>query len=83
MVQAPSPIDSDVTFPTVQPRGAFHAPAGGDAAKVEKAIEDRRVEADIVLLKFLREKFHVIRCYLIQEVDIVVGVKLRHLVARR
>ena len=80
MMQATSPIHSHVTLPAVQPRGAFHTPTRTDATKLEQAIEHRAVVTHVILPLLLGEVVHVIGRHPLQEIDVLVGVELRHLV---
>lgn len=80
VVQAAGPVDGNVALAAVQASGALHGAAGADAAELEQAVEDRAVVADVVLALLAREVVHVVGRDLVQEVDVLVGVELRHLV---
>ena len=82
-MQTAGPVDSDVALPTVQTRRALHGAAGADAAKLEQSIEDWTIIPDIVLALFLGEVVHVVGSDLVEEVDVLVRVELRHFEAGR
>ena len=63
MVEPASPIDSDIALPTVQARSTFHTAAGTDTAKLEQAVEDRAVIADVEAALLFLEVLHVIWGY--------------------
>lgn len=80
MVQSTGPVDSNVTFPAVQARCAFHGSASADATKLEQTIKDRTVITDVVFALLPGEVVHVVGSDLVQEVDVFVRVELSHLV---
>jgi hypothetical protein len=79
-MQAAGPVDGDVALAAVQTRCALHGAAGADAAELEQAVEHGTVVADVVLALLLGVLVHVVRGDLVQKVDVLVRVKLRHLV---
>ena len=81
MVQPTSPVDCDIAFAPVEPRGAFHATAGADPTKLEESIENRAVVSDIVLRLILGKVVHIVGRDLLQEVDVLVRMILGHFVA--
>jgi hypothetical protein len=80
VMQTASPVDGDVAFSAVQPCGTLHAASGADTTKLEQAVEDRTVVADVVLALLLAEVVHVVRSDALEEIDVFVGVELGHFV---
>lgn len=80
MMQSTSPIDCDIALPSVQTRRAFHCAASADTAELEQPVEDWAIVSDVVLALLLREIVHVVGGDFVKEVDVLVGVKLRHFV---
>ena len=83
VMQTTSPVDGNLTLLAVQSRRTLHAATSADTAEFKQAIEYGAVISDIVLALLLAVRLHVIRCYSLQEIDVVVGVELGHLVFRR
>lgn len=81
-MQATCPVHCDITFVAVQSCRTLHTTTGTDAAELEQAVEHRTVITDIVPTLLFSELFHVVGCDLGEEVDVFVGVELRHLVLR-
>jgi hypothetical protein len=75
-----SPIDRDIALSSVQSRRALHGASRADAAKLEQTVKDRTVVSDVVLALLLGEAVHVIGGDLVQELDVLVRVELRHFV---
>lgn len=80
MVQTAGPVDGDVALAAVQTRCALHGAAGADAAELKQAVEHGAVVADVVLALLLGVLVHVVGGYLVQEVNVLVRVELRHFV---
>ena len=80
MMQAASPVNSNITLPSIQPRRALHAPAGTDPTKLKQPVKHRTIVAHVVLALLLRKAVHIVRCHPLQEVDVFIGVELCHLV---
>ena len=72
------PIDSDVTFLTIQSRGTLHAATGANTAKLEQAVEDGAIITDVVLALLAHVAVHIVRGDLLKEIDVVVRVELCH-----
>jgi hypothetical protein len=83
VVQASCPVDGDVALIPVQPRSALHAATCADPAELEKAVKDRTVVTNVISALLSDERVHIIRGHLGQEVDVFVGVELRHFVLGR
>lgn len=79
VMKTSSPVDCDVAFATVQSSGAFHATTGTDTTKLEEPIKDRAIISDVVFSLLLGKRLHVVGSDLLEEVDILVGVELGHL----
>ena len=79
VVQSTGPVDSNVAFVAAETSGTLHASASADAAELEKAVENRTIISDIVFSLLLRERLHVLGGHLLEKVDVLVGVELRHL----
>ena len=82
VMQTASPIHSHITFASVQPRRTLHGATGADTTELEKTVEHRTVISDIIFALLFGEVVHIVGCDLVEEVDVFVGVKLRHLVLR-
>ena len=80
VVQAAGPVDGDVALAAVQTSGALHGAAGTDAAELKQAVEHGTVVADVVLALLLGVLVHVVGGDLVQEVDVLVRVELRHFI---
>ena len=79
MMESTGPVYRDVALVPVQPRGALHAAAGADAAKLEEAVKHGAVVPDVVLALLAHMIVHVVGRDLLQEFDVLVRVELRHL----
>lgn len=79
MMQASSPIDSNVAFLAIESRCTLHGSASTDATELEKAIDNGAIVSNIELRLFFLICVHVLRCYLLEEIDVLVCVELRHL----
>ena len=78
-MQTTGPIDRNVAFLPIQASSSFHAAASTDAAELKQPVENRAVITDIVLTLLAHITVHVVGGNLLQEIDIVIGVKLGHL----
>jgi len=72
------PVDGDVAFAPVESSSSLHTATSADAAEIEQAIEDWAIVTNIVFALFLGEVIHVVRSNFLQEIDVLVGVKLGH-----
>ena len=79
VMEASSPINSDIALAAVKTGCTLHATTRADTAKLEKPIKDRAIIANIELALLFRVILHIIWCDLLKEVDIFIGVKLGHL----
>jgi hypothetical protein len=79
VVKTTRPIDRNVALLAVEAGRTLHAAACADAAELEEAVKDWAVIADIVLGLLSHKGVHVVRRDLLEELDVLVGVKLRHL----
>ena len=80
MMQPSRPIDGDIALAAIQPRRALHTAPRTDATELKQAIKHGTVIANIVLALLLGKTVHVVGGDPLQEVDVLVGVELRHLV---
>jgi len=80
VMQTASPVDSNIAFAAVQPRRTLHTATSADTAELEQTVEDRTVVADVVFALLFAEVVHVVWGDALQEVDVLVGVELGHLV---
>lgn len=78
MVETSGPVDGNVAFISVKTRSAFHAATGTNSAKLEKSVKDRTVITDVIPALLSCKPVHVVRRYFAQEVDVFVGMELRH-----
>lgn len=60
VMQTTSPIDGDITLPTVQSGGTLHAASRADATEFEQAIKHGTIIPDIVATLLFRESVHVV-----------------------
>lgn len=79
MVKTSCPIDGDITFLTVKASGTLHAPTSAYPAEFEKTIKDWTIISDVVLCLLSHEIVHVVRRDPSKELNVLVGVELRHL----
>jgi hypothetical protein len=79
-MQSAGPVDRDIALPAVQTRRSLHGSSRANSAELEQAVEDGTVVANVVLALLLGETVHVVGRDLVQELDVLVGVELRHLV---
>lgn len=80
VMQTTSPVDSNVAFAAVQAGCALHCATCADTAKLEQAVKHGTVIADVVFALLLSKVVHVVWRDLVQKVDVLVCVELRHLV---
>ena len=78
VVKATSPVYGYVAFLSVQARSPLHTAACTDATELEQAVKDGAVIADIELRLLSLIVLHVLWADLLEEVDVLVGVKLGH-----
>lgn len=78
VMQTTSPVDGNIALVTIQSCGALHTAAGTDAAKLEETVENGAIVADIVFALLTHEAVHVIGRNFLQELNVLVGVKLCH-----
>lgn len=78
VMQTPSPVDCYVAFPAVQPGGAFHTSSSADATELKQSVKHWTVVADVVLSLLFRVIVHIVGCDFTQEVNVLVGMELRH-----
>jgi len=83
VVKTTSPIDGDVALLSVESRGTLHTTTRTDTAKLEKAIEHGTIISDVVFSLLSHETVHVVRCDFLQEIDVVIRVKLGHFASCR
>lgn len=82
-MQSTSPVDCNVTLLTVQASSALHGTSCTDSTKLEKAVENGTIITDIVLSLLSHVAVHVIGGNSSEEVDVLVGMELGHLVDNR
>lgn len=79
VMESTSPVDCDVAFSSVEARSAFHAATSGDTTELEEAIKDGTIVADVELALLFHEGVHIVWSDLLEKVDILVRMKLGHL----
>lgn len=79
VVKTTGPVDSNVALGAVQSGRTLHATAGADSAELEETIEHRAIVAHVILALLPHVAVHVVGSDLLQEVNVVVGMELRHL----
>ena len=80
MMQTSSPVDRNITLAPVQPCSALHTASSRDPTKLKQPIKHRTIIPDIILPLLFGERVHIIWRHTLQEVHILVGVELCHLV---
>lgn len=78
-MEASGPVDGNIAFTTVQSRCTFHTTTRTDTTEFEQPIEDRTIVSDVILSLLLRERVHIVRCDLLEKVDVFIGMELGHL----
>lgn len=78
VMQTTSPIDGDVALLAVESRSALHATARTDTTKLEETVKYRAIISDVVFSLLPHEAVHIVWRDFLQEVDVVVRVKLGH-----
>ena len=79
VMQAACPVDGNVALFAVEPCRAFHAAAGADAAELKEAVKHGAVVADVVFALLPHMIVHIIGSHLLQKLNVLVRVELRHL----
>ena len=77
-METTSPVDGDVAFVSVEACSPFHTATGTDSTKLKKPVKYRTVVADIISTLLACKRVHVVGGYFPQEVDVFVGMELRH-----
>ena len=83
VVKTTSPIDGDVALLSVESRSTLHTTTRTDTAKLEEAIEHGTIISDVVFSLLPHETVHIVWCDFLQEIDVVVRVKLGHFASCR
>jgi hypothetical protein len=78
VVKTSSPINRNVALLSVQSRGTLHTSSSTDTAKLKKAVKNGTIISNIVFALLSHEAIHVVRRDLLEEIDVVVRVKLCH-----
>ncbi len=79
VMQPTCPVDRNIAFVPTQPSRTFHTSTGTDRTVLEQAIKDGAVVANVELGLFANKRVDVVRGDSVEEFDVFVGVKLRHL----
>lgn len=77
-MEASSPVHRDVAFTAVKSSSTFHASTSTDAAEFEETIKHRAIISHIEAPLFFLVQLHVIRRYLFQKIDVLIGMELCH-----
>lgn len=83
MVQTARPIHRDITFSSIQPRSALHAAPGANSTKLEQPIKHGTIIPYIIPALLAGVGVHIVRGNALKEVDVLVGMELRHFVFGR
>ena len=78
MMQSSCPVHCDITFTAVETRGTLHATPCTDTAELKEAIKDWTVVSHIETTLLLLIRLHIVGGYFIQEVNVLIGMELRH-----
>ena len=78
MMQSACPVHRNVTFLAVQSGCTLHAATGTDTAEFEETVEHRAIVTNVVFPLLPHVAVHVVGRDLLQEIDVVVRVKLCH-----
>lgn len=73
------PVNGDVALAAIQTSGALHTATSADPAKLEESVENRAIVSHVEPTLFLGIAIHVVGSDFLQEINVLVGVKLRHL----
>ena len=77
------PVDSDVAFASVEACRTLHAATSRDTTEFEESIKHRAIVADVELALLFHEGVHIVWRYLLEKVNVLVGMKLGHFMLRR
>ena len=83
MVKTARPVDCNVALLAVQPRSTFHTSTGADSAELEQTIKDWTIITNVIAALLFDVAVDVIRGDLLKEVDVFIGMELRHFVFGR
>lgn len=78
MMKSSCPIDCDITFTTIETCGTLHTTPCADTTELKEAIKDWTVISHIETTLLLLIRLHIVRRHFIQEVNVLVGMELRH-----
>jgi len=79
VMEASSPINSDIALAAVKTGCTLHATTRTDATELEKSIEDWAIISDIELALLFRVAFHIVWSDFLKKLNVFIGVKLGHL----
>ncbi len=79
-MQTAAPVDSNIRLLLVQFNCTSNRTSSRELTKLEKAVENRAVLADIETLHLFSIVVHVVGSDALQEFDIVVTMELRHII---
>lgn len=78
VMETSGPVDSNVTFLSVQSGSSLHAATGTDATELEQAVKDRAIITDVVFALLTHVAVHVVGCNFLKKIDIIIGMELCH-----
>lgn len=80
MMETSCPVHSNIALSAIQSCSALHTSPCADATEFKETVEHRAIIPNIVFSLLLRVQVHIIRSDSAKKVDILVRVKLGHLV---
>lgn len=79
VMQPARPVDSNIALLPIQPSRTLHTASCAYAAELEQSVKHRTVVSYVVSALLLRVRVHIVGCHFLQELDVLVSVKLCHL----
>jgi hypothetical protein len=80
VMQATRPVDCNIALSSVQTRSTLHSASSADTAELKQAVEDWTIVSNVVFALLLGEVIHVVWRDLVQKLNVLVRVELRHFV---
>jgi len=78
-MEAACPVHGNVTLLAIQPGSPLHGGTRANAAKLKEAVNDGAVVPDVVFSLLFLVRIHIIGSDLLEEIDVLVSMELRHL----
>jgi hypothetical protein len=78
VMKSSSPVDGNVAFAPVETSCSLHTATSANATEVKQSVEDWTIIANVIFALLLGEVVHVVWGDFLEEVDVLIGVKLGH-----